>query len=397
MSQHGAPPGQEAPKCGLDSGTPRPPPHDENHHLIRVWDLGLRLFHWSLVAIVAFMIISGFFLYKTSLALHAAAGYAVMALLTFRVVWGVFGSEFSRFRSFLFPVGHSAAYLRDLVRGRQDHHLGHTPLAALMVFALLATLTALSVSGVVALGGEEQEGPLGRLAGMAAGDEAAILHALLAWGLVGLVAAHLMGVAVSSRLGEPRLVRAMLDGLKPASRGAAPPALRPGQPGRALAALLLCAAAVAAFLLWSGRLPPVPAPPALDPSYRGECGACHCAYYPSLLPAASWHTMMAGLTDHFGEDARLDPPQAAAIEAWLLAHAADAAESGSARRFLEVNPAKPLQITAAPPWLERHGRVEAGVFKRVKGGAGNCTACHGDAERGRFSYRKIQLPSEHAQ
>ena len=360
-----------------------------NQH-VKIWDLGLRLFHWLLVIVVISLLISGFFFHKPFLIYHNILGYGLICLLIFRMVWGVVGSEFSRFGSFLFSIKDSIGYVRALLHARQPHYLGHNPLAALMVFALLAMLAALAVSGVLALGGGEFEGPLGRLTTQSAGEAATALHARLAWGLIGLVTLHLFGVSVSACRGEPRLIRSMIDGIKPAPPGPHLPSVRAGQPKQAVMALFGIAGGILLFLLWTKELPSWPAPPPLDPLYRRECGACHCAYYPSLLPAASWQRMMAELGDHFGEDARLDQTQAEKIEAWLSVLGADTIATPAARRLPSTDPYRPLRITAGPSWRQRHRHVEAALFKKVKGGAGNCPACHGDADSGLFSYRKIQ-------
>jgi len=110
-----------------------------------------------------------------------------------------------------------------------------------------------------------------------------------------------------------------------------------------------------------------------------ECGACHMAFPPQLLPARSWKKIMTGLSDHFGENADLAEPARAEITAYLVAHAADAPGTANGRLFLRgVDPsAVPLRITQMPFWKAAHSEVPAREFKsaQVKSAA-NCLACH---------------------
>ena len=119
-------------------------------------------------------------------------------------------------------------------------------------------------------------------------------------------------------------------------------------------------------------------------TYRSECGSCHVAYPPALLPKESWRAIMAGLDEHFGSDASLDAKTAKEIEAYLLANAArNAAPSGKA----------PLRISETSWFRREHGEVPVATWKSgtVKSAA-NCSACHPRAEQGDFSERNVRLP-----
>ncbi len=110
--------------------------------------------------------------------------------------------------------------------------------------------------------------------------------------------------------------------------------------------------------------------------YREECGACHLAYPPRFLPAESWRALMAGLADHFGEDASLAPATAAAIESYLVAHART--------RRVRADRWPPLRISELRWFRHEHEEeVSPRAFRRA-GTWANCGACHRDAERWRF-------------
>lgn len=122
-----------------------------------------------------------------------------------------------------------------------------------------------------------------------------------------------------------------------------------------------------------------------DPTWRAECGSCHVAYPPSLLGAASWRAVMAGLDRHFGVDASLDPIAAARIGAFL--------ERNASTRRSAADGKPPLRITETRWFVHEHDEIPAATWKRpaVKGPA-NCAACHAGADRGNFDEHAIRIP-----
>ena len=134
---------------------------------------------------------------------------------------------------------------------------------------------------------------------------------------------------------------------------------------------------------------------AANAAWQSECGACHMAFHPSLLPAASWAAIMAGLADHFGEDASLDPATKAEIGAFLSANAAEHWDTLAANRQRQINRGRPLEITATLFWRRRHGRLAEAMFAQAPVRARqNCAACHMDAASGLFAPQMIALPKE---
>lgn len=119
--------------------------------------------------------------------------------------------------------------------------------------------------------------------------------------------------------------------------------------------------------------------------WRSECGSCHIAYPPQLLPAPAWQQLMSELGRHFGTDASLDPASAAEIAAYLERY------SGSGRRA-QRSPAS-LRITETSWFLHEHDEVAAASWKHpaVRSPA-NCAACHATADQGDFRKRNIHVP-----
>lgn len=128
-------------------------------------------------------------------------------------------------------------------------------------------------------------------------------------------------------------------------------------------------------------------PPVQDKETLAECGSCHLAYPPSMLPAASWKKMMGELDRHFGDDASLDPQAAAAITRYLTANAGDAVGSAYGRKLLRgvAIGSAPQRITTLSKWVNEHREVpKADWIKKDVGSKANCVACHREAERGYF-------------
>ena len=290
---------------------------------VRVWDLPTRIFHWSLVACVAIALITGFLAPEWWMGVHIVAGYGLVFLLVFRLVWGIFGSEYARLLSMAHSMRYFGDYLRGLAMLRPPHYVGHNPVGAAMIYALLAVFIALVVTGLMVQAGEEKQGPLAGIATYATGVAAKELHEWLAFAAIAMIIVHIVGVLVESRLQNANLVRGMIDGWMRLPEGFHPPRQRPARPLAAALTLAVIAATAAAVLGLLARLPPhgVPDMP-INATYRAECGDCHWAYHPSLLPRASWGGIMGGLGDHFGEDATLGTVEVTEIAAYLERFAA---------------------------------------------------------------------------
>jgi hypothetical protein len=128
-------------------------------------------------------------------------------------------------------------------------------------------------------------------------------------------------------------------------------------------------------------------PPVADAVVKEECGSCHIAFAPSMLPAGSWTKMMGELSNHFGDDASLDSVTAGRITRYLSENSADSGGQrygGKLMRGVSTqNP--PLRISELPKWLREHSKISADEWKSNKVGTkANCLACHADAERGYY-------------
>lgn len=135
--------------------------------------------------------------------------------------------------------------------------------------------------------------------------------------------------------------------------------------------------------------------PVEDGQYRSECGSCHFAYQPGLLPAATWQAMMQGLGDHFGENAELGAAEQQAISDYLVANAADvAAYSRFAGIGRSMQGSDSLRITDSAYFRRKHDEVPA---RLVTGNPGvgsfsRCDSCHTSAAQGNYDEHRVRIP-----
>jgi cytochrome b len=212
----------------------------------RVWDLPTRLFHWALACAVIGLIVTGT---TGIMEWHFRLGYTVLALLLFRLVWGFVGGRWSRFGAFLYAPGSVLAYLRG--RAHPDHLIGHNPLGAFSVFAVLAILALQVSTGLVANDDIAASGPLTRFVSNATVKLATGWHkAPGKWILISLVSLHVLAVLFYVLVKRDTLVRPMISGDKLTTGTAAPSRDEAATRLLALVVFLLCAG----FAWWIASL-----------------------------------------------------------------------------------------------------------------------------------------------
>lgn len=166
---------------------------------VKVWDPLVRVFHWSLVALLALAFVTGDELER----IHIIAGYGVLALLSVRLLWGLIGSRHARFADFVRGPAAVLGYLRDTVSGRAPRYLGHNPAGGMMIVALLVMLTSTGVSGYMMTTPTYWH--------VKWVEE---LHEGAAYLTLGLIVLHVLGVLLSSFVHRENLVLAMITGRK---------------------------------------------------------------------------------------------------------------------------------------------------------------------------------------
>src|SRR3569833_99459 len=200
---------------------------------IRVWDLPVRVFHWLLAGsfALAYLVAES----ERFRALHVILGYTATGLILFRLLWGVVGSRFARFGSFMFSAVVAVGYLRSLAKQPQ-HYIGHIPAGSYAIYGILVTGLATGVTGYLTLkdlGGEPLEE----------------VHEACANVWLGLVIVHIVGVFVGSWIHRENLVGAMITGYKRGAGSQSSEASSQSKPARLVGVAL--ATGVAVFWIWS--------------------------------------------------------------------------------------------------------------------------------------------------
>ena len=213
---------------------------------LRVWDAPIRLFHWSMVLLVLLA-------YATSqlnwMELHLLVGYAILALLLFRLAWGFVGSETARFASFLASPMAGLRHLQHFHEREPDTEVGHNAAGGWMVLVLLALLAVEVGTGLFANDDGATEGPLMKYVSKPHSDLLSAVHSLVFDFLLAAVILHVLAVIAYAVVKRHNLLWPMISGKK--RLPAATRAPRLASPLRALLVLLLAVAAVVALVRWA--------------------------------------------------------------------------------------------------------------------------------------------------
>jgi cytochrome b len=213
---------------------------------VRVWDLPTRLVHWLLVALVAF---SWWSAENAPIEWHMRSGLAILALLLFRILWGFFGSSTARFANFVRGPRAVIDYLSGSWNG-----VGHNPLGAFSVIALLLALAVQVTTGLVQIDSTDfVEGPLSHLVSFETAEAAHEVHEFTFNVLLGLIGLHVAAILLYRLLLGKRLVAPMITG-----KAAIDADTEPMRPGKWWVALL-CLAIALAVSWWVASGAPRPA------------------------------------------------------------------------------------------------------------------------------------------
>jgi len=375
---------------------------------ILVWDVPTRVFHW----LFATSFTAAWYISESDqwLSFHTFFGYLMLGLIGFRLIWGVVGGHYARFTAFLYGPKAGLSYLRQALSGFGTRYIGHNPAGSQAVYLLLALGLAVCLTGIFTQGGEEQQGAAAGWFGVTTGVMFKEAHGYIAILMLLVVIGHLAGVLMESRLHSENLARSMVTGIKEAPQGSTA-----SKPYRGLGALLL--AVVIVFGIWwffyawhepaekrfghddakleGPHVAFVGPKLADDAKWREECGSCHLAFHPNLLPVRSWQRMMAEQDKHFGTDLGLDEATSAAVLAFLVNNAAEKSNREAAFKINRSIKAEvtPLRITETPYWIAKHREIADSVWHSAKvKSKTNCAACHLDAEAGTFEDAAMEIP-----
>nr|WP_184043158.1 cytochrome b/b6 domain-containing protein [Roseospira visakhapatnamensis] len=181
---------------------------------VKVWDLPTRLFHWVLVLVIAVAWLSGD---QGNFTVHFIAGQVALGLLLFRLIWGFVGSDTARFKAFVPTPARLRDYVRAAGAGRSHLIVGHNPIGAAMVFALLAVLGLQVLTGLFASENTWAfvSGPLARFIGTDLSETLTGFHKDWLFNiLLGLIALHVLAAFFHLFVKKDNLIRPMVTGTK---------------------------------------------------------------------------------------------------------------------------------------------------------------------------------------
>ncbi len=180
---------------------------------IKVWDIFVRIFHWSLVLsfTIAYLTEDDF------LTIHTYAGYTIAILVSSRFIWGVIGGRYARFSQFVTSPKNIISYFKDVIRFRAKRYIGHNPAGGAMVIALIISLAVTVLFGVLTYGATEFSGPFAAIAtsvNHTTANTFKVIHEFFANFTLVLVFIHVAGVAVASFQHKENLPKSMVTGYK---------------------------------------------------------------------------------------------------------------------------------------------------------------------------------------
>lgn len=215
--------------------------------VVRIWDIFVRIFHWLLAGTICFAWWSG----EQGgewMVWHLRAGYFVLGLVTFRVIWGFAGSRYARFSEFLTSPKSAFSYLKAMLSGRDKTYAGHNPAGGWGVMVLLLLCAVQAGSGLFANDDIFTEGPLAHLVGYDLSIEITRWHKLMFNALLGMIGLHVVAVVYHQRFRKEPIVQAMFSGRKPVEDASAEAPASRSEWLKGVAAVLVSAAAVWALI-----------------------------------------------------------------------------------------------------------------------------------------------------
>lgn len=360
-----------------------------------IWTFVNRFLHYFLILTFALSYFSADI--NALFAVHIVCGVLFGAGVILRVIWGFIGTKYSRFWDFNYRG--ILEYLTSIL-GEKRHYVGHNPASSVAIVLIFALGFLVVLSGLLQYGVEQNSGIFAPLfftySHFYMGDD---LHEFFANCLLFIVMIHICGSLIDKFWNKGDAIHSMINGYKRTQKDESV-SLNFIQKV-IFSFFLLFLFALFLYLLYPKNI--LLRPSAQDfftqdsnkiafKEYKQECGSCHIAYAPFLLPKSAWDSMMSDLENHFGDDASLEEETHARIAVFLEKYANDVLDT----KFTQQKESKEIAISQTPYWEVAHRKLNPKIFKTeaIKSKA-NCQTCHKDAESGIFAknavdYKKLR-------
>ena len=222
-----------------------------NSQTVKIWDLPVRLLHWSMV--ICFMVswaTASWF--DDTMQIHLYSGYTMLVLILFRIAWGFAGSSTARFSHFISGISTVKAYAGTLLQARPGHYSGHNPLGGWAVLTILSLLLFQTLTGLFANDDILTTGPLAHWVGKDLSDTISNIHSLAFDFLLGIIGLHIAAVLFYRFFKGDDLISAMFTGSKTLAAGNTPTTvLQIASNWRAMLLLILIAGGVIALVAYN--------------------------------------------------------------------------------------------------------------------------------------------------
>ncbi len=363
-----------------------------------VWPIGTRIIHWLMALSFTAAFITSF--YEYMLHDHVAFGFIFLTIIIYRIIWGLIGPEYAKFKTFKLKPSQLKHYFVEKIQNRwRKIPAGHNPASSWFTVWALGVGTVIVISGLLLYGIQEGKG-LFRDLNSDYSDYMFVLdmiHKYASYLFAAWVVIHITGVMVEQFWHKTSMVFAMVTGYKRTE--GKDTEVRPFL--SFFSYIMIIIAIGTYFFIISSNYNFLTLQKYTNVDYEAkhsvfyhECGDCHKVYPPYLLPKRSWQKIMAGLDNHRGEkitDANISKSQQASILEFLIQNAAETSKREAAVKVMHsLGERRSKAITKTPYWRETHKEIPKSVYKQKKiKDKSNCIACHKDFEHGNLDDMNI--------
>ena len=368
-----------------------------------VWPIGTRIIHWMMALSFTTAFITSF--YEDLLHNHVALGFIFLIIIIYRTIWGFIGPRYATFNTFKLSLPALKHYFVEKIQNRwRQIPAGHNPASSWFTIWALGVGTIIVASGLLLYGVQEAKGFFRFLNSdfsqyMGLLD---LIHKYATYLFAFWVFLHITGVLIEQFWHKTGMVFSMINGYKKTQ--GEDTQIKPFLSFFAYTTILI--AIVTYFFILSSNYNFLTMQKYTNvyyedvhPIYHKECGECHSAYSPFLLPKKSWEKVLGKLDNHFGEkitEANITKSEQLSIKEFLLANSAESSTREVSVKIMDsLGDRRPKAITKTPYWRERHKDIPKSAYKDkdIKDKS-NCKACHRDFEYGNLDDMNIIYKSK---
>jgi len=353
-----------------------------------IWSIPTRVFHWLFAStiLLAFLTAQEDYL----LNYHAIIGYVILIILIFRIVWGLIGPKYSKFKDFPLSIEKAKDFTKNIFDTKQVY-IGHNPMASFVIVAMLITTLIVILTGILTLGIQEGKGVLSFLNNSYFKSMELLknIHEFFSNLFLTLIVIHLFGVLSDKILHSKHgILKSIFSGYKNTKKNESIK-LNNFQKIFSLIMIVLLISFIVFNLVKPNNMLIISSYKHIDFNTKNElfvseCNSCHTLYPPDLLPEKSWGILMSNLENHFGDDAYLEKEDREIILNFLIKNSAEkSTKEASFKISKSIGTKNIIAISKTLFWKKQHKDIPKDLFnnKKIKSKA-NCKACHIDIEKG---------------